>query len=102
MRGYSTIPCVTHGKLHKMCMLQATKNVPFGVMNAPAVFQRLMQRILTKLKTSAEDFFAVYLDDIIIFSNTLQDHLNHLNAVFSCLREANQKLKPAKCKFANT
>ena len=43
-------------------------------MNAPAVFQRLMQRVLMKLKES-EEFIAVYLDDIIIFSKTLQDHL---------------------------
>ena len=44
--------------------------MPFGVMNAPAVFQHLMQKVLMKLKTSGEDFIAVYLDDIIIFSKT--------------------------------
>ena len=62
--------------------------MPFGVMNAPAVFQRLMQKVLMKLKTSGEDFIAVYLDDSIIFSKTLQDYLDHLKDEFSCLREA--------------
>ena len=57
-----------------------------------------MQRVLMKLKAS-EEFTAVYLDDIIIFSKTLQDHLKHLKAVFSCLREASLKLKPIKCRF---
>ena len=74
------------------------KVMPFGVMNAPAVFQCLMQKVLIKLKTS-EDFIAIYLDDIIIFSKTLQDHLDHLKDVFSCLREANLKLKASKCSF---
>ena len=49
---------ITHQGLHEF------KVMPFGVMNAPAVFQRLMQRVLMKLKAS-EEFTAVYLDDII-------------------------------------
>ena len=83
---------ITHQGLYEF------KVMPFGVMNAPAVFQRLMQRVLMKLKVS-EEFTAVYLDDIIIFSKTLQDHLKHLKTVFSCLREASLKLKPIKCRF---
>ena len=71
---------ITHQGLYEF------KVMPFGVMNAPAVFQRLMQKVLMKLKTSGEDFIAVYLDDIIIFSKTLQDHLDHLKDIFSCLR----------------
>ena len=51
---------ITHQGLYEF------KVMPFGVMNAPAVFQRLMQRVLMKLKAS-EEFTAVYLDDIIIF-----------------------------------
>ena len=69
---------ITHQELYKF------KVMPFGVMNAPAVFQLLMQRVLMKLKT-AEDFTAVYLDDIIVFSKILQDHLSHLRDVFTCL-----------------
>ena len=84
---------ITHQGLYEF------KVMPFGVMNAPAVFQRLMQKVLMKLRKSGEDFIAVYLDDIIIFSKTLQDHLDHLKDAFSCIREANLKLKPSKCSF---
>ena len=72
---------ITHQGLYEFNVM------PFGVMNAPAVFQRLMQRILMSLKAS-EEFVSVYLDDIIIFSKTLQDLLNHLKAVFCSLRKA--------------
>ena len=41
--------------------------MPFGVMNAPAIFQRLMQRVLSQLVTEANSFVAVYLDDVIVF-----------------------------------
>ena len=47
--------------------------MPFGVMNAPAVFQRLMQRVLSGLQ-----FASVYLDDVIAYSVTLEEHVNHL------------------------
>ena len=78
---------ITHQGLYEFNVM------PFGVMNAPAVFQRLMQRVLMNLKAS-EEFVSVCLDDIIIFSKTLQDHLNHLEEVFCSLRKANLKLKP--------
>ena len=68
--------------------------MPFGVMNAPAVFQRLMQRVLSGLQ-----FASVYLDDVIVYSETLEEHVNHLKAIFERLRKANLKLKPEKCKF---
>ena len=68
--------------------------MPFGVMNAPAVFQRLMQRVLSGLQ-----FVSVYLDDVIVYSETLEEHVSHLRTVFERLRTANLKLNPAKCKF---
>ena len=56
--------------------------MPFGLKNAPAVFQRLMQRILHGLNPKdGKQFVAAYLDDILVFSETLQDHLNHLRSV---------------------
>ena len=73
--------------------------MPFGAMNAPAVFQKLMQKVLARLMTGPEDFVAVYLDDVIVFSQSLQAHLEHLTKVFACLREANLKLNPKKCEF---
>ena len=68
--------------------------MPFGVMNAPAVFQRLMQRVLSGLK-----FISVYLDDVIVYSETLAEHVNHLRIVFERLRTAGLKLNPAKSRF---
>ena len=68
--------------------------MPFGVMNAPAVFQRLMQRVLSGLQ-----FISVYLDDVIVYSETLTEHVSHLRIVFERLRTAGLKLNPAKCIF---
>ena len=74
--------------------------MPFGLINAPAVFQRLMQQVLIGMNPeSGDDFVTAYIDDILVFSATLQDHLSHLRKVMERLREVNLKLKPAKCKF---
>ena len=51
--------------------------MPFGYMNAPAVSQRLMQRALSQLVTEADSFVVVYLDDVIVFSQSLGTHLEH-------------------------
>ena len=74
--------------------------MPFGLTNAPAIFQRLMQRVLPGLNPEdGNDFVVAYLDDILIFSPILQEHLSHLETVIDRLREVNLKLKPSKCKF---
>ena len=74
--------------------------MPFGLRNAPAVFQRLMQQILTGLNPlDGPDFVSVYLDDILVFSTSLEDHLNHLGQVLNRLSEVGLKLKPSKCHF---
>ena len=74
--------------------------MPFRLMNAPAAFQRLMQQVLMGLNTeSATDFVAVYLDDILIFSETFQDHMTHLRTVLQRLEQVNLKLNPKKCCF---
>ena len=75
--------------------------MPFGLTNAPGVFQRLMQQVLAGLNpASGTDFVSVYLDDILVFSRSLQDHLTHLRVVIQKLVEAGLKLKPSKCHFA--
>ena len=68
--------------------------VPFGLAQAPAYFQELMTGIL-------KDFpFAIaYLDDIIIFSKTPQEHLSHIHMVFKKLKSANLSMKKSKCSF---
>ena len=74
--------------------------MPFGVKNAPAVFQRLMQQVLSGLQSeSGIGFVSVYLDDVIVFSESLIDHINHLKAVFNRLRKAGLMLNPKKCRI---
>ena len=72
------------------------KRMPFGLKNAPATFQRLMDNVLKGLQ---EDICLVYLDDIVIYSNSLEEHLLKLTKVFDRLVEANFKLKLEKCQF---
>ena len=64
---------------------------------APATFQRLMDSVLRGLHWSS---ILVYLDDIIVFSRTFEEHLVRLDEVFQRLKNANLKLKPSKCCFA--
>lgn len=66
--------------------------MPFGLCNAPATFQRLMDAVLAGLQRST---CLVYLDDIVIPGKTFQVHLVHLHAVFDRLKEAGLKLKPS-------
>ena len=68
--------------------------VPFGLAQAPAYFQLLMNKVLKGLK-----FAMMYLDDIIIFSQDESQHLEHLEIVFSRLPEAGLKRKRSKCDF---
>ena len=71
--------------------------VPFGLCNAPATFSRLMDRVLSGLHWETCLF---YLDDIIVFSSTWEEHLARLRQVFERLRHADLKLGAEKCAFA--
>ncbi|VUZ56485.1 unnamed protein product [Hymenolepis diminuta] len=75
------------------------ETMPFGLMNAPASFQRLMHQVLRDLTPKQ---CQVYLDDVIVFSHTITDHIARLKAIFTRLREAGLKLNPKKCKFLQT
>ena len=68
--------------------------VPVGLAQVPAYFQLLMNKVLKGLK-----FVMTYLDNIIIFSENESQHLEHLETVFSHLREAGLKMKRSKCDF---
>ena len=68
--------------------------VPFGLAQAPAYFQELMMGILKDFP-----FAMAYLDDIIIFSRTPQEHLTHIHMVFEKLKTANLSMKKSKCNF---
>lgn len=70
--------------------------MPFGLCNAPASFQRLMERILGDC---IGKICVVYLDDILIFSRTFEEHLERLELVLALLEKAGLKLRPDKCFF---
>ena len=72
------------------------KRMPFGLCNAPATFQHLMDRVLKDLKWSE---CLVYIDDIVIFGRIFDEHLRHVANILSHLRQAGLKLKPEKCYF---
>ena len=71
-------------------------HMPFGLCKAPATFQQLMQNCLGELNLI---YCLIYLDDIVIFLHTTQEHLHHLCVIFDRFREQNLKLKPSKCNF---
>ena len=68
----------------------------FGLCNAPATFQRLVDRVLCGL----EAFAAPYIDDIIIFSIDCKQHFQHIREVIRHLQQAGLTAKPAKCQWA--
>lgn len=70
--------------------------MPFGLCNAPATFQRLMERCMGDL--NLRDCL-IYLDDIIIFSQDIDSHIDRLDLVFQRLAEYQLKIKPSKCEF---
>ena len=71
--------------------------MPFGLCNAPATFQRLMQDCLGKLNMDL--YTLIYLDDVVVFSKDREGALQRLRAVFNRFRQHNLKLKPSKCQF---
>ena len=70
--------------------------MPYGLCNAPATFQRLMQNCLGELNLT---FALIYLDDVIVHSKSPEEHLCRLQAVFDRFAEHGLKLKPSKCHF---
>ena len=74
--------------------LYECESMPFGLCNAPPTFQRLMQNCLGELNLT---YCLIYLDDVIVFSDTPEEHLRRMHVVFDRLLEHGLKLKPSKC-----
>ncbi|KAL1954574.1 hypothetical protein VTO42DRAFT_1050 [Malbranchea cinnamomea] len=93
--GESSIPKTTFntqwGKFEWLAM-------PFGLTNAPATFQTMMNSILMEYNGR---FCLVYLDDLLIYSNTLDEHVEHLELVLGRLAEHKLYAKPTKCVIAS-
>ena len=79
--------------------LYECKSMPFGLCNAPPTFQRLMLNCLGELNLT---YCLIYLDDVIIFSQTEEEHLERMCVVFDRFWEHGLKLKPSKCEVFKT
>ena len=75
------------------------RRMPFGLCNASATFQRTIARALHKIVNREGSMVMAYIDDIVIATETVEDHMVRLREVFECLREAGFKMRVAKCDF---
>lgn len=70
--------------------------MPFGLTNAPATCQELINNVL---RAHLDKTVVAYLDDILVYSKTLEEHIRHVTEVLECLRQADLQLKPEKCEW---
>jgi len=98
-RGYWQVPLSPESKTKTAFAtpfgLYQFNVMPFGLQGAPATFQRLMDKVVRGM----EQFTAAYLDDLIIYSESWEDHLNHISQVLQRLREAGLTVKAKKCQL---
>ena len=69
---------------------------PFGIKQAPSTFQRVVENVLRPYLTK---FCMAYIDDIVVYSNTAEEHMQHLDLIFQALQKANFRIKLEKCSF---
>lgn len=72
--------------------------LPFGFRNAPCIFQRILSNILRR--NNLNNFCVNYIDDLLIFSESFEEHIQHVQKVLEVIRNEGFKLKFSKCKFA--
>ena len=70
--------------------------MPFGLCNATATFQRLMAKALTRVTKKYGNLIMCYVDIVMIATPTLEDHIERLDEVFACMKQAGLKCKPSK------
>ena len=75
------------------------KRMPFGLCNATVTFQRLMAQALTGVTKKYGNLLMCYVDDVVIATPTLEDHIDRLDEVFGCMKRAGLKCKPSKCEI---
>ena len=102
--GFWQVPMDEESKQCKAFMLGSMglyecESMPFGLCNAPPTFQRLMLNCLGELNLT---YCLIYLDDVIIFSRTEEEHLEWMCVVFDRFQEHGLKLKPSKCEVFKT
>ncbi|XP_063727530.1 uncharacterized protein LOC134855080 [Symsagittifera roscoffensis] len=73
--------------------------MPFGLCNALATFQRLMAQALTSVTKKYGNIIMCYVDDVVIATPTLEDQIERLDEVFTCMKQAGLKCKPSKCEI---
>ena len=78
------------------------RRMPFGLCNASATFQRSITRALQKIQQRHGSVVMAYIDDIVIATETIEDHIKRIKEVFECLREAGFKMRAEKCDFMRT
>ena len=78
------------------------RRMPFGLCNASATFQRSITRALQRIQQRHGSVVMAYIDDIVIATETIEDHIARIKEVFECLREAGFKMRAEKCDFMRT
>ena len=100
VRGYYQVPMDPESKPYTSFVTSSGQwqfcRMPFGLCNAPATFQRLMN---TMLQNFPVDRVMVYLDDLLVISKTFQEHLSTVDSVLATLQENGLKIKPSKCQL---
>ena len=98
LKGYWQVPLSDHAKgvsaFATRDALYACQVLPFGMKNAPACFQRLMNQI-----TSGLNNVVTYIDDVVVYSDTWESHTEHIRALFASLAEASLVVNLPKCDF---
>ena len=102
--GFLQVPMAKESKQFTAFMLGSMglfecDRMPFGLCNAPTTFQRLMQNCLGELNLM---YRLIYLDNVIVYSKTQEEHLQRMRIVFDHLHEHGLKLKPTKCDLFRT
>ena len=70
--------------------------MPFGLTNAPTTMQKIINKIL---QSYLDRFVIIYMDDILVYSNTREDHVRHFKMVLNALKQKNFRIKAEKCRF---